>query len=427
MSSGTTDRRSSLIPAGYRPVLRNRRFMRLLPGLLISRFGDGMGGVALAWLALELAPPGQRGQVVGLALAAYVLPGALSGLLLGRWCARLDSRTLLLADALLRCALLSSIMLLHRADALSAAGYIAVLAVSSLFHTWGMGARTAIVAELVDREEDRRAANSLLYSAGQLSLILGPAAAGLLATLIGPDAVLAANGLAFLVLAVSLVGFPKLGKPSPEEAAGLAGMLPGLKALFGNVRVATLIVMTFVVAIIATPVDVALPVYVADVLGGSAGLLGLFWTLYGVGGLAGAILGGALRRIPLWPATIAIAFGCGAAVLPLGLTAMVLPAIIGFAVSGFVFAPYPAISTTLLQQSVPASAMVAAGTAWSSLVLVAEPIGATLGGAMVQRFGPQPTILISAFAMMGVALLACLPSFLARPAREAHPVGAQDA
>jgi hypothetical protein len=26
-----------------------------------------------------------------------------------------------------------------------------------------------------------------------------------------------------------------------------------------------------------------------------------------------------------------------------------------------------------------------------------------------------------------VALLACLPSFLARPAREAHPVGAQDA
>ncbi|MET9342182.1 MFS transporter [Nonomuraea sp. NPDC003804] len=427
MNTGTTDRRWRLVPPGYRPVLRNRRFMRLLPGLLISRFGDGMGGVALTWLALELAPADQRGQVVGLALAAYVLPGALSGLLLGRWCARLDSRTLLITDALLRAALLSSVMVLHRFDALSAFGYIGILALSSLFHTWGMGARTAVVAELVDEEEDRRAANSLLYSGGQLSLILGPAVAGLLATAIGPDAVLATNGLCFLVLAVSLVGFPRLGRPPAEEAEGLGSMLPGLRALFGNVRVATLIVMTFVVAVIATPVDVALPVYVADILGGSASTLGLFWTLYGVGGLVGAILGGALRRIPLWPATIAIAFGCGAAVLPLGLTAMFLPALIGFAISGFVFAPYPALSTTLLQQSIPAAAMVAAGTAWSSMILVAEPIGSALGGVMVQRLGPQPTILISAFAMMGVALLACLPSLLSRLLRRPQPVGAPDA
>ena len=44
-----------------------------------------MSAVAIAWLALKLAPPGSRGLWVGAAVAAYSLPGAAGAVVLKRW------------------------------------------------------------------------------------------------------------------------------------------------------------------------------------------------------------------------------------------------------------------------------------------------------------------------------------------------------
>ena len=46
--------------------------------------------VAVAWLALALGPEGGQGALAGIAVAAYVLPGALGALVLGRWMRRLQ-------------------------------------------------------------------------------------------------------------------------------------------------------------------------------------------------------------------------------------------------------------------------------------------------------------------------------------------------
>jgi len=69
--------------AVYYPALRHPVLRRLLPGVLASALGDGMSAVAIAWLALRLAPPGTRGLWVGAAVAAYSLPGALGAVVLG--------------------------------------------------------------------------------------------------------------------------------------------------------------------------------------------------------------------------------------------------------------------------------------------------------------------------------------------------------
>jgi len=42
-----------------------------LPGLAVSALGDGMSVVAVSRLALRLAPAGQRGTWVAVAVAAY--------------------------------------------------------------------------------------------------------------------------------------------------------------------------------------------------------------------------------------------------------------------------------------------------------------------------------------------------------------------
>src|ERR687895_491926 len=55
-------------------VLRQPVLRRVLPGVLVSALGDGMSMVAVAWLAVQIAPPGQAGVWTGLAVAAYALP-----------------------------------------------------------------------------------------------------------------------------------------------------------------------------------------------------------------------------------------------------------------------------------------------------------------------------------------------------------------
>ena len=100
-----------LVPAAYRPVLANRVFRRLILGFAVSYLGDGMSFVAVAWLAIELAPEATAGLWVGGAVAAYTLPGVIGALAFGRRLRRLPARRLLLADNVVRGVFLGAVPL----------------------------------------------------------------------------------------------------------------------------------------------------------------------------------------------------------------------------------------------------------------------------------------------------------------------------
>ncbi|MGH3401528.1 MAG: hypothetical protein ACRDRJ_03270 [Streptosporangiaceae bacterium] len=53
-------------------------------------------------------------------------------------------------------------------------------------------------------------------------------------------------------------------------------------------------------------------------LHGSAALLGLFWTTFGIGATVGSVIAGLARRRPIWPVLVAAVIGWGAALTPLG-------------------------------------------------------------------------------------------------------------
>jgi hypothetical protein len=129
--------RVALSPVIASPVLR-----RLLPAFAVSAIGDGMSAVGVAWLAIRIAAPSDRDLVVGLALAAYTLPGAAGVVLLARPLRALAGRHLVAADAALRAVTLSVIPLLYAFGALRAGSYVALLAASSLLHAWASRAST---------------------------------------------------------------------------------------------------------------------------------------------------------------------------------------------------------------------------------------------------------------------------------------------
>src|SRR5579863_2102766 len=165
--------------SAFSPVLASPVLRRLLPALAVSAVGDGMSAVGVAWLAIRIASPADRGLVVGVAVAAYTLPGAAGAVLLARPLRRLAGRRLVAADATLRGVALALIPLLYAFGALAPGLYVALLAASSLLHAWGISGQYTLVAEHLPPEA-RTAGNALLSTFGAVAYVVGPLLAGLL-------------------------------------------------------------------------------------------------------------------------------------------------------------------------------------------------------------------------------------------------------
>jgi len=380
------------------PVLR-----RLLPGMLVSALGDGMSLVAVAWLAVQIAPPGQTGVWTGLAVAAYALPAPLGAAVLARPMRRLRASRLVAADASLRAVALGAVAVLAVAGLLHPIAYVALLATSSLLHAWGNAGAYTLIAELLPDDEDRVAGNSLLSTFTQAAIVVGPALAGGLTALVGPGWVIGADAASFAVLAVTARSAP-VGPPPPPggEARG------GWRTILDRPRLLGLIAVTAVFFFLYGPVEVALPVHVARELHGSPSLLGLYWTVFGIGATAGALGASLLRKLPPRWVIVSIVVGWGAALLPLGLTDAVVPGLIGFAVGGLIYGPFTAISTALFQRATPPEALSRVLAASTALTTPATALGTLLGGPLVTAAGGRQTLLISAVLTIALGAAAAL-------------------
>ncbi|HEY3952796.1 MAG TPA: MFS transporter [Streptosporangiaceae bacterium] len=397
----------------YWPVVSHPVLRRLLPGYALSALGDGMSAVAIAWLALRLAPAADRGLWVGAAVAAYSVPGVLGAVLLGRWLRHRAGVGLAGADAVLRAAALGAIPALDAAHLLSPVGYVALLGGSSLLHAWGAAGQYTLVADVLPAGQ-RVAGNALLATVSEMTMIAGPALAGVLTAWAGPALVIGADAATWAVLAVSYARVvPLLPGASRTRPPGPAGPSP-LRMIGGNATLLGLVALSFAFFLLYGPVEVALPVHVATGLHGSAALLGGFWAAYGVGAVIGSLAAPYLRHWPLWPTMIAIVAGWGIALLPLGLGAPVPFCLAAFAAGGVIYAPYNSIAIAVFQDRAPAGRLAQLLAARAGLMIVAAPFGTAVGGPLVAGLGARVTLLVSALTTIGLAVLAAAGRVIGR-------------
>jgi predicted MFS family arabinose efflux permease len=394
-------RASRLLPATYRPLLAERHFRRFMPVFALSDLGDGMSVLAVAWLAVSIAPSGGQGVVVGAAVAAYVLPSTVGSLVLGPWARRLSAGRLLAADGWLHACALAAVPVAHVLGTLDPALYVSLLAASSLLHAWGKAGRHALFALLLPREQ-RLAANAVLSTSTWSSLIVGPALAGLLASVISPAWIIGLNAATFAVLAVRATTARLPAGPRADDAVA------GLRVFIQRPELAGLLVLTWLFNAFFGPASAALPLFVARELGAGSGMLGAFWTAFGLGAVVGTLTLGLLRRLPVWPVVIGIIAGHGVCMLPFAWHAHWGPSLAGFALAGVVYGPYSALSFTLIQERTPIASLTTVLAARNAVVVPASPLGAAAAGPLLDRIGAGEVLVGSGAAMILLALAATL-------------------
>jgi MFS transporter len=409
----------------YYPALVHPVFRRVLPGAAASALGDGMSAVAIAWLALKLAPAGSRGLWVGAAVAAYTLPGAVGAIVLRRWLRGRQGAGLVIANAVLRGAALGLAGCLALAGLLDPPAYVALLGASSLLAAWGVAGKYTLIADLFPADQ-RVAGNTVFSLADQLSLMIGPALAGVITALAGPAVVLVLDAASWALLAVSYASAarflraaptarppadapPQEPLPSdtpPSATSAPSPAPPGGWALIRSVPVlGGLLALTFVFYLLYGPLEVALPVHIALDLHRSAALLGLYWAVFGVGAILGELSAPYLRRWPVWPVMTGIVLGWGVALLPLGLPGPLWLALAAFFAGGIIFGPWMSLSMGVFQDASPPGTLAQVLAARSSLLILAAPIGTAFGGPLVAALGARGTLLASALATITLGLI----------------------
>lgn len=390
-------------------ALRHRPFALLWSGQAISRLGDSLYNIALAWWVLQATgSAAAMGTVLIFSFAPLVLFLLVGGVAVDRL-PRL--RVMFVTD------LASGIVVLAVA-ALASLGRLEVWHVyiaSMLFgfmQAFFFPAYNAVVPDLTPAEA-LPSANSLTNLSQQLAGVAGPALGAVIVATRGAPAAFALDGLSFLISAGCLLTLVRQAEP-PRQTRERTSVWRDLREGIGVVMAVPWLWINIVLfgltnVTLTGPRAVALPFLVRNNLHANVGTLGFVYSAGATGAVVGAIWLGGLKRIrrrgPLaYGATVL----SGLAGVLIGLAPVVAVTATAAFVIGLCISVFSLIWTNTLQEMVPREKLgrVNSIDALGSFVLL--PLGFGLAGWSTDRLGAPLVFILGG----GVTVLLTLAAWL---------------
>ncbi|CAM9863147.1 unnamed protein product [Discosporangium mesarthrocarpum] len=265
--------------------LRNRQFRRLFIGNLAFFLAMGGQGLIRPWIALELTDDPFALGVTG---AAMALPMFFLSPLGGALADRVDRRNLIAAA--LTMALLTETIIygLLVTDRIEFWHLVVGSACLGGCFPLQMPARAAIVANIVERK-GLGAAMGVNMTGMNLTQMVGPAMAGLLASGVGIEGAYGFN-LCLYVIAIGATFSVGAAPPAVRSTVSLLeNVLEGFRYLRSDRMVAILLLFGLVPQFLAMPFQQVLPVFARDVWSVGPSGLGILSTSVGIGAMVGSM------------------------------------------------------------------------------------------------------------------------------------------
>jgi MFS family permease len=404
--------------AGRLPALREPAFRNLFAGQALSRLGDRIAPIALAFGVIQ---SGGSAADLGLVVAAGTVPFALFALAAGVWADRIPRRRVMIASDAVRAVVQVAtgvLLLTGSAEVWMLAALAAVYGTGDAFF-WP--AMNGLLPETIasDRLQE---ANALLGTAQSSSNILGPVIAGVLIALVDPGGAILLDAATFVASIAFLARLVPRALEAGEPAVDEEGFFEQLRGGWREVR-SRAWVWTVLIALAAYHVIVLPAVFVLGPILSERELNGASdWAVisagFGVGSVVGQVLIYRLPfRRPMRAAVIGLVIASTqAAIIGSGLPVVAIAAL--EAVTGVAVSLAFTLWETSLQQHIPSRALSRVSSYDFTASVGLMPIGLALAGPLADGIGLHAALRL--MTLVGVAsALACLavPSVraLARP------------
>ncbi len=376
-------------------ALHNRNFALLWVGNTLSRVGDFVYEIALAWWVLETTG---SPETMSLVLACTIAPSVLFLLLGGAVVDRLP-RLLLMVFSDIGC---GAVALFLAALAWSGQLQIGHVYAASLFFGIATAffepAYAAIIPQIV-RDEDLSSANALTSISINLGRVAGPALGAGLVTVFGSEAAFALNGLSFLLAALLLLPLfaAKIPAPAVSEHSNLLNdiregfkVVATLPWLWINTIIFALINVTLI-----GPYSVAMPFLVGEDMQGGVDRLGLIYSFFLIGFVIGAAWLGRYPKLPRRGILVQAGTILGAAMLLLfGLNLPLWLLLIAAVVNGIALQAGSLAWIHLLQEKIPNEQLGRVSSIDQTGSFLLMPVGLIVAGWATSVLGPSLVFII---------------------------------
>jgi predicted MFS family arabinose efflux permease len=237
--------------------------------------------------------------------------------------------------------------------------------------------------------QDLPAALALQQVVFQLSLVAGPALAGLLIGVAGLSVVFWVDVGSFAAAFISVLLLPRLLPTGGGRKAGVASVVEGLRYLKGQRTLAA----TYWIDLDAMVFGMPRAVFPALALGlyrGGAETLGILYAAPGAGALAGALLTGWVVRVRRQGRAVVIAvFLWGAAIAIFGVVRILWIGVAFLALAGAADVVSAVFRNAILQMTVPEELQGRLSGTWIAVVTGGPRLGDAEAGAAAAIGGPQ--------------------------------------
>lgn len=389
---------------GLFAALAYRSFALLWVSQVVSRLGDSLTTIALAWWVLE-----ETGSAAAMSkvLIVATIPQLLLVLVGGVIVDRVDRLRLLVACDVVRGVCIAGIAALAGLDALALWHVYAFSALFGAAVAFAFPAYSAVTPTLVPTEA-LTSANSLRSLSFRIASIAGPALGGIIVAGGGTAVAFGLDGVSFAVSGALVLA---AARHVPAHTGGLrrdhalADLREGFTTVFGSPWLwVTIGVGGMSIPTMIGPVQAALPLLVDEELGGSVRTFALLNAATAAGAVVVAVWLGhrssTLRR--RGPVTYSAWLVASACIAGLGIGTTTAVAVSLMLVFGVTWGLVNLLWATLLQELVPHERLgrVASIDALGSLGMA--PVGYAAAGYAADRWGASPTFLVGGFAGMAV-------------------------
>jgi MFS family permease len=384
---------------GYRALLRLPGMRALLVAASLSRLASGMFTLVVVLFVLDrFNSPALAGWVTFAAVGPGLVVSPLAGALLDR----LGAAAAMAIDMAACATILLVLAAADIAGVVTGPMLLTFVALYSLTRPLTTAGIRVLIPRLVPADALDRA-NALATTSYAVINIAGPAAAGLLFAVAGPQVSLTAIVVLYAIAALSLMPLARLPRPRPllASASLLTDAVDGVIYLLRHRSLRTLAVSYALYQVSWGILVVTVPVVIIGHLGGGPradAVAGALWAAVGLMGGVGALCAGHLRTDGREKRILAACMLVTAAALyPLGPAAGLASVAAALLLAGLLEGPIDVGLLSMRQRRTPPSRLGRVLAVSMSFNMSGLPIGSAVGGMVVTASVPL------AFAVAAIA------------------------
>jgi predicted MFS family arabinose efflux permease len=405
-------------PKRLPPVWRNRDYMLLWSGQVVSTLGSGISGIVFPLLILALTNSPQAAGIAGaLASLPYLIFSLPVGALIDRWDRK---RVMMLCDAG-RALSLASIPVAMAFGVLTVWQLYANAFIEGTLFVFFNIAEVAALSRVVVKEQlpDAAAQNEASFA---LAGIVAPSVGTVLYKVVGQMVPFVFDAVSYTisVFSLALIRTPFQGERAAvgTERHLLQEIREGLAWLWNQPLIRYIAVLTGGLNF-SSAGSFLIIIVLAQAKGADEALIGTIFSIGSIGGIAGALLGGRIQRRFRFGQVIIGTVWIQALLFPL--YAVAPDVLLLGVISAFIFVTGPIYNVVQFSYRISIIPDALQGRVNSTFRLVAfgfQPLGAALSGVLIEQLGVYWALGLFAAVQIGLAVMTTLSGQV----RNARPI-----